>query len=332
MNRNTPLRFLLSGGAGYIGSVTTAVLIETGHTVTVLDNLVSGHREAIHPAARFVEGNISDRKAVAAAVDGGIDVVMHFAAFIEVGESVRNPSNYYQNNVIETMQFIDNLRVMGIDRFVFSSSAAVYGEPREIPLTEDAPLKPSNPYGWSKLMVEQVLRDYAAAYRFRSVSLRYFNAGGAYDRYGEDHHPESHLIPRILDAALSGIPLQVFGNDYDTCDGSCIRDYIHVRDIASAHVRAAEYLMEEGKTDSFNLGRDTGLTVIEVIRAAEEVIGKKVPYEIARRRPGDSAVLVASSMKAHQILGWNHDMVPLETIISSAWEWHLKHPDGYRSS
>ncbi|MFC1485638.1 UDP-glucose 4-epimerase GalE [Candidatus Latescibacterota bacterium] len=331
MSRNAPLRFLLSGGAGYIGSVTAAVLVEAGHTVAVLDNLVSGHREAVHPAARFVAGDIADRNAVAEACSGGIDVVMHFAAFIEVGESVRDPSKYYQNNVIGTVQFIDNLREMGVERFVFSSSAAVYGEPKEIPLTEHAPLKPANPYGFTKLMVEQVLRDYAAAYRFRSVSLRYFNAGGAYHLYGEDHRPESHLIPRILDAALSGIPLRVFGDDYDTHDGSCIRDYVHVRDIAGAHVRAAEYLMEEGKTDSFNLGRDTGVTVMEVIRTAEEVTGKMIPYDIAGRRPGDSAVLVASSEKARHVLGWGHDLAPLEALISSAWEWRLKHLDGYQS-
>jgi len=332
MNRNTPLRFLLSGGAGYIGSVTAAVLIEAGHTVTVIDNLVTGHREAVHPAARFVEGNISNRDAIAEACSGGIDVVMHFAAFIEVGESVRNPSKYYQNNVIGTMQFIDNLRVMGIERFVFSSSAAVYGESKEIPLTENAPLKPVSPYGLTKLMAEKMLCDYAAAYQFRSTSLRYFNASGAYDRYGEDHRPESHLIPRVLDVARTGIPLQVFGDDYDTRDGSCIRDYIHVRDIASAHVRAAEYLMKDGKMDCFNLGSNIGRTVLEVIKTAEKVTGKRIPYEIAGRRPGDSAILVASSEKAWHVLGWGHNLEPLEAIISSAWEWYLNHLDGYESS
>lgn len=324
-----PLHVLVAGGAGYIGSVVTAVLIREGHKVTVLDNLSTGYRKAIHQEARFVRGDISDKKCVEDIGRTYIDVVMHFAAYIEVGESVLNPSKYYYNNLAKSILFLNHLREIGVNTIVFSSSAAVYGEPVSIPLTESAPLKPVNPYGWTKMMIEQVLRDYDIAYQFRSVSLRYFNAGGAFDTYGENHHPESHLIPLLLDSAIKGSPLKVYGNDYDTKDGSCIRDYIHVRDLAEAHILAAYYLYEGGTIDHFNLGTGDGFTVLEVIRTAEKIIERHIPYEVTRRREGDSAILVASPEKAEHVLGWGKQRAGLEEIIESAWEWKLKFPNGY---
>ena len=319
MKKNN-LHILVAGGAGYIGSVTTASLINAGHRVTVLDNLSSGYHDAVHPEARFVKGDTADREVIGKICADGIDVAMHFAAFIEVGESVTDPSKYYGNNLVKSIAFFDNLMASGVKRLVFSSTAAVYGEPDRIPLTEDATLAPVNPYGRSKLMVETVLRDYGAAYDFRSVSLRYFNAGGAFESYGEHHNPESHLIPRILDAVKVGVPLHVYGNDYDTRDGSCIRDYIHVGDLAQAHFHAADYLVNGGVTDVFNLGTGSGYTVLEVIETVRRVIGKQVPYKLSDRREGDSPALVASPVKAQEILGWTKEPSELEDIVRSAWE------------
>lgn len=326
---DTPLRVLVAGGAGFIGSVTTARLIRAGHRVTVLDNLSHGFRAAVHPEARFVRGDISDATAVRDACDGGIDVAMHFAAFIEVGESVVDPSKYYTNNLARATRFFDLLRENGVLRLVFSSTAAVYGNPETVPIREDAPLLPVNPYGWSKRMVEQVLADYDRAYGFRSVALRYFNAGGAFDGFGESHRPESHLIPIILNAALSGTPVKVFGNDYPTRDGSCVRDYIHVRDLAEAHILAASHLHAGGVSDAFNLGTGRGFTVLEVIETAARVTGRTVERVIAERRPGDPPALVASPEKAQRVLGWNRDPAGLEEIVRSAYEWKRKFPDGY---
>ena len=318
--KNNNLRILVAGGAGYIGSVTIASLINAGHRVTVLDNLSSGYRDAVHPEARFVEGDTSDGDVIGNICDEGIDVAMHFAAFIEVGESVTDPSKYYGNNLVKSIAFFDNLMASGVKRLVFSSTAAVYGEPELIPLTEDAALAPVNPYGWSKLMVETVLRDYETAYGFRSISLRYFNAGGAFESYGERHNPESHLIPRILDAVNTGVPLHVYGNDYDTRDGSCIRDYIHVVDLAQAHILAADYLVNGGDTDVFNLGTGSGYTVFEVIETVRRVMGKQIPYTVSGRREGDSPALVASPVKAQEILGWTKEPAGLEDIVRTAWE------------
>ncbi|MCE5251035.1 UDP-glucose 4-epimerase GalE [bacterium] len=334
-----PLNVLVAGGAGYIGSVTAAILIEAGHVVTVIDNLSHGYLDAVHPEAQFVRCDITDEDILEKTCSSDIDVVMHFAAFIEVGESVKNPSKYYVNNLTRSIRFFDNLIKFGIKKIVFSSTAAVYGNPVTVPLTEDAPLAPVNPYGWTKLMVETVLRDYNRAYGLKSVALRYFNAGGAMGDYGENHEPESHLIPLILDAAIKGTPLKVFGDDYDTRDGSCIRDYIHVRDIAQAHILAARYLCD-GENDTcggnapcgstaFNLGTGTGFTVLEVIRAVERVIGKKVPYIITGRREGDPPELVASPARAERILDWTGNRAGLEDIIRSAWEWKKKFPRGY---
>jgi len=326
---STSLRVLVAGGAGYIGSVVTAALVEGGHRVTVLDNLSKGHRGAVHPDARFVEGDIADARALGLLLRDGFDAAMHFAAFIEVGESVIDPAKYYRNNIAGSLAFFDSLREGGVGRLVFSSTAAVYGEPAELPISEDAPLLPVSPYGWSKLMVEQALGDYDRAYGFRSVALRYFNAGGAVGTFGENHRPESHLIPRILDAVMRSEPITVFGDDYDTRDGSCIRDYVHVRDIASAHVLACRYLADGGASGCFNLGTGTGYSVIEVIRCVERVTGRSVPFEIAPRREGDSAVLVASPEKARTVLGWDQELAGLDDIVQSAWNWKQRFPNGY---
>ena len=329
---DSTLRILVAGGAGYIGSVASARLIERGHRVTVLDDLSTGHSGALHPDARFVRGAIADTDAVASACRDGIDVVMHFAASIQVEESVRNPAQYYQNNLLSTIHFIEALRDAGVNRLVFSSTAAVYGEPDIVPIPESAPLAPVNPYGWTKRMVEQLLDDYDTAYGFRSVRLRYFNAGGAYAEFGEDHCPESHLIPLMLRAVLTGEPLSIFGADFDTLDGSPVRDYIHVSDLADAHILAAEHLMGNGSTDAFNLGAGRGYTVFEVLKTAERITGRSVPHTIGKRRPGDCAELVASPEKAIGTLGWSAGRTSLEDIIATAWVWMQRNPMGYKET
>jgi UDP-glucose 4-epimerase len=329
MGSKKPMNVLVTGGAGYIGSVTTALLVSEGYRVTVLDNLSSGYLKAIVPGAKFVRGDVSDKKVVTRICREGIDVVMHFAASIKVGESVAHPSEYYENNVVKSLRFFDYLRACSVDNIVYSSSAAVYGEPETIPLTELTTLRPVNPYGRTKMMVEQILRDYDRAYHFKSVSLRYFNAGGAYGSCGEDHRPESHLIPLALDSVTRGAPLLVYGTDYDTRDGSCVRDYIHIKDIAEAHILAAQYLFNGGATDCFNLGTGTGYSVLEVLKCIERVTGRQVSYTMSGRREGDSAVLVASPKKAQQILGWKKNLSSLEDIVTSAWAWKKQNPHGY---
>ncbi len=324
-----PMKILVAGGAGYIGSVVTRTLIEAGHNVTVLDNLSKGHREAVHPDASLVVGDISDRKLVTEICSNGIDLAMHFAAFIEVGESVKDPAKYYENNVLKTLDYITAVKEAGVDKFVFSSTAAVYGDPETVPITESSALKPVNPYGRTKLMIEEALRDFDSAYDFRSVCLRYFNAGGAYGGCGEDHDPESHLIPLILKAVIAKKALKVFGTDYGTRDGSCIRDYIHVKDLAQAHLLAAEYLAKGGSSDAYNLGSGDGFTVLEVIEAVKKVTGEDVAYDIAERRDGDPEALLASHDKAKSVLGWGDGLSSLEDIIGSAWQWKQEHPDGY---
>ncbi|MBN1292845.1 MAG: UDP-glucose 4-epimerase GalE [Candidatus Latescibacteria bacterium] len=326
---NTSLNILVAGGAGYIGSVTTASLIEAGHNVTVIDNFSSGHSDAIHPDARYIQADIADSSAVDKICSQGIDFAMHFAAFIEVGISVREPSLFYDNNLVKSISLINKLAEHGVKGMVFSSTAAVYGYPEFVPLTEKARLAPINPYGQSKMMVETILKDFDRAYGFKFVSLRYFNAGGAHGFYGEDHDPESHLIPLIFRAIDTGIPLKVFGDDYDTVDGSCIRDYIHVRDLAQAHMCAVSYMLNGGSSDIFNLGTGTGYSVLEVIHTVERVTGREVPYEITERRPGDSPELVASPAKAHDVLNWKKDLSSLDDIVFSAWEWKQRFPHGY---
>jgi UDP-glucose-4-epimerase GalE len=324
-----PLKVLVTGGAGYIGSVTVALLLRKGYKVIVLDNLSSGYLKAVLPEAQLVQGDISSEETVKEVCREGIDIVMHFAASIKVGESVLQPAGYFENNVVKSLHFFNYLRACGVNNIIYSSSAAVYGEPENIPLTENSTLRPVNPYGRTKMMVEQILQDYDRAYRFRSVSLRYFNAAGAYEPCGEDHRPESHLIPLALEAASKGSPLTVYGTDYKTNDGSCIRDYVHVKDIAEAHILAMLYLNNGGETDRFNLGTGTGYSVFEVLRCVEKLTGRKVNYTLAGRREGDSAVLVASPQKARHILGWKQNLASLEEIVASAWRWKQQNPRGY---
>jgi UDP-glucose 4-epimerase len=323
------LKVLVTGGAGYIGSVTVALLLHKGYEVIVLDNLSSGYLKAVLPEAQFVQGDISNEETVKKICYDGVDTVMHFAASIKVGESVIQPSGYFENNVVKSLHFFNHLRVCGVNNIIYSSSAAVYGEPENIPLTENSALRPVNPYGRTKMMVEQILQDYDRAYRFKSVSLRYFNAAGAYEACGEDHRPESHLIPLALDAVTKGSPLTVYGSDYNTKDGSCIRDYVHVKDIAEAHILAMRYLNNSGETERFNLGTGTGQSVLEVLKCVEKVVGRKVSYTVSGRREGDSAELVASPQKAQDVLGWKQDFSSLEEIVASAWKWKQQNPRGY---
>jgi len=326
---DSKLHILVAGGAGYIGSVTAACLIREGHRVTVLDNLSHGFSGALDPSARFIRGDIADERAVRESCAGNIDVVMHFAAYIEVGESVVDPAKYYRNNLSRSIRFFELLRENGVSRVVFSSTAAVYGVPSSVPIFEDAALQPVNPYGWTKRMIERILTDYERAYGMRSVSLRYFNAGGSFESYGENHHPETHLIPRILDAAIQGKPVQIFGNDYPTRDGSCIRDYIHVTDLAEAHILAAKYLSRGGASDCFNLGSGNGFTVLEVIRAAERIIRRPIERITMGRRAGDPPALIASPEKAQRVLGWKKELSGLEEIVASAYDWKREFPKGY---
>ena len=323
------LNILVTGGAGYIGSVTALMLLEQGHRVTVLDNLSSGYRDAVDSDI-FIEGNVSDTNLITEICRSGIDIVMHFAARIEVAESVKNPALYYENNTVNTIRLLTSLLNNNVKKMIFSSTAAVYGNPADIPLTEESTLQPINPYGYTKLITEQILHDFNNAYDFRSVSLRYFNAGGAYNGRGENHMPESHLIPCILDAIAGNGSFTLFGTDYPTPDGTCIRDYVHVVDIARAHMLAMGYLMNNGLTECFNIGTGKGYSVLEVIDTAEKVTGRKLNKSISDRREGDSAILVASPYKAQNILGLPKELISLEKIISSAWEWKQEFPRGYQ--
>jgi len=322
---------LVTGGAGYIGSVATEMLLEAGEHVIVLDNLSRGHRAAVEPAAEFIKGDTRDR----ALLEGlftrhDIDTIMHFAAFALVSESVQHPAIYFDNNVSGSHTLLDAALGGGVKHFIFSSTCATYGFPERVPITEDLPANPINPYGLSKRMVEQILEWYAKTYDFRYVALRYFNACGATERHGEDHDPETHLIPNVFHAITGdGEPLKVFGDDYDTADGTCIRDYVHVVDLIDAHIKAANYLRNGGSSDYFNLGTETGNSVLEVIRAVEAVTNRRVPYEIAGRRPGDADKLVASSAKARDRLGWRPAKRDIRVVVEDAWRWHQAHPNGY---
>lgn len=330
------MNILVVGGAGYIGSFVGSVLVERGYQVTVLDNLSLGHLAAVGKQMTFVEGDLADRSAVRDVLGSRrFDGVMHFAAFSAVGESMVNPLAYYGNNVANTIHLLRSVLDAGVHPFIFSSSAAVYGNPEKIPITESHPQHPINPYGEGKSMVERVMQDAALAHGLRYVSLRYFNAAGASPEgnMGEDHRTETHLIPlalkAILGAEAGGPPLKIFGEDYDTPDGTCIRDYIHVLDLAEAHVLAMEYLLGGGESDVFNLGNGRGFSVAEVVRTAEKVTGRTVPTVKADRRPGDPPVLVAGSDKIIQKLGWKPRFPQLEAILETAWKWHSSHPKGY---
>jgi UDP-glucose 4-epimerase len=330
---------LVTGGAGYIGSVVCQTLLERGHSVVVLDSLEEGHRQALPPDGTFFQGDLGDESLLKKIFDAyPIGAVVHLAAYCQVGESVQDPEKYYGNNVSKGLVLLKAMRAFGVKKIIFSSTAAVYGEPVSTPIIEAHPTQPVNPYGHSKLIFEQVLDWYQKAYGFKYVTFRYFNAAGAIGRLGEDHHPETHLIPLILRDPLKAIrgpfmgrvnePLTVFGLDYPTPDGSCVRDYIHVRDLALAHVLALERL-DDLPVRIFNLGNDQGFSVLEVIEAAGQVSGRKIPFRNGERRPGDPAVLVASSVRARKVLGWEPRYPELKEIISSAWGWHQKFPMGY---
>ncbi|HOJ34577.1 MAG TPA: UDP-glucose 4-epimerase GalE [Candidatus Hydrogenedentes bacterium] len=322
---------LVTGGAGFIGSVTTERLLAAGEEVVVFDDFSTGHRDAIPREVRLFEGNTLDQSALRTVFrEASIDTVLHFAAFIQVGESCQDPSKYFKNNVAGSQSVLDVMREMGVSYFVLSSTAAVYGNPETVPITEDAPCRPVNPYGLSKRMVEQILEWYDVAYGMRYVALRYFNAAGASIQRGEDHHPETHLIPNVLAAAVdSRKAVTVFGQDYDTPDGTCIRDYIHVEDLADAHVAAVRYLRKGGGSNAFNLGTENGVSVLEVIDSVRRVTGRELRVEYSGRRAGDAERLVASSEKARRILGWTPAKSDIDTIVRDAWEWRKKHPNGY---
>jgi UDP-glucose-4-epimerase GalE len=322
----------VTGGAGYIGSHCAKALRRAGHRVVIFDNLSAGHREATL-GAPFIEGDIGDVDAVRRALrDSGATSVMHFAALLLIADSVRDPSRYYQNNVVGTLATLESMATEGCRQFVFSSTCAVYGEPTEIPIRETHPTGPINAYGQTKLAIEQALPHFERAYGIRSVRLRYFNAAGADPdgELGEDHTPELHVIPRAFDAAMGGLPFEIFGEDYPTPDGTCLRDYVHVSDLADAHVRALKYLEEGGASATYNVGTEQPSSVREVLAAVERVCGKPVPRRVAPRRPGDPAVLYASAARIRSELGWIPRHVALDTIVGDAWRWHSTHPHGYQ--
>lgn len=326
------MRVLVAGGAGYIGSHNVRLLLERGHEAVVVDNLRTGHREAVPGHAPFYEADIRDKAALDEIFEKErIDAVLHFAASSQVGESMEQPIAYFDNNVGGMLVLLESMRGHGVDKIVFSSSAAVYGNPDSLPIPEDAPLRPANPYGDTKLFMEKIMSWTAAAHGMRFVSLRYFNVAGAWPGgdIGEDHRPETHLVPIILQAALGKRKsIKVFGTDYPTPDGSCIRDYIDVMDLADAHMRALDWLEKGGQTLTCNLGNGEGFSVMEMIGAAREATGAEIPIEISGRRAGDPAMLVASSRLAKSALGWEPTR-KIGAIIASAWEWHKKHPEGY---
>lgn len=317
------MKILVIGGAGYIGSHMVKLLGKKGCSVTTLDDLSSGYRDSVL-YGEFVHGNFGARAVLDAVLSKGFDAVMHFASFIQVGESVRQPDKYYCNNVSYTLGLLDAMRVHGLNKFIFSSSAATFGEPQYTPIDEAHPQQPVNPYGRTKLMVEQALTDYDRAYGFRSVCLRYFNAAGAdpEGQLAERHDPETHLIPLVLQAASGRRSnINVFGRDYDTPDGTCIRDYIHINDLCSAHWLALQSLMNDQGSQRYNLGNGNGFSVQEVIDTAEQVTGIKIPVTNAPRRDGDPARLVADSTRARGLLGWQPNYPDLSTIIQHAWAW-----------
>lgn len=323
---------LVCGGAGYIGSHMVAELLENNHKVVVLDSLVKGHKEALLGGKLYV-GDLRDRKILDKVfTENKIDAVIDFAAFSLVGESMTEPLKYFNNNVYGTISLLEAMRDYNVKYIVFSSTAATYGEPEVVPITEDSKTIPTNAYGESKLLVEKILRWCDHAYGIKYTTLRYFNAAGAHisGKIGEDHSPETHLIPIILDVALGNREkIMMFGDDYDTKDGTCVRDYIHVSDLASAHSLALKRLMNGGDSAIYNLGNGTGFTVKEMVEIARKVTGHPIPAEVAERRAGDPAVLIASSKKAMEELGWKPKYADVETIISTAWNWHKNHPNGY---
>jgi UDP-glucose 4-epimerase len=321
------MKVLVIGGAGYIGSVCTELLLDEGHEVAVFDNLTDGHRSAVDACAAFIEGDLADRQKIEDALSSTYpDAVMHFAASALVGESMQNPSKYFRNNIANGLNLLDAMLATGIKRLVFSSTCAIFGPPERLPIDETLAQRPINPYGESKLAFEKILRWYNQIHNLQFVSLRYFNAAGASERFGEDHSPETHLIPNVLKVALGQKShTEIFGTDYETPDGTCIRDYIHIRDLSRAHILA----LESSKSELYNLGTGGGSSVREVIAAAKKVTGRKIDIVEKPRRPGDPPRLIASSEKIKRELGWQPQFQSIEEIIESAWKWHQKFPRGY---
>ena len=317
------MSILITGGAGYIGSVTTELFRARGESVVVLDNLSRGHRDAVAAEVPFYEGNVGDRELLKRIVrEHSIDACIHFAAFAYVGESVDQPALYYENNVEQGIRLLGALLATGVRHFVFSSTCATYGEPQRIPIDEDHPQLPTNPYGWSKLFLERIMSDYDRSYQLRFVALRYFNAAGATPDRGERHDPETHLIPLVLKAAQGETKhITVFGNDYPTNDGTCVRDYIHVSDLAEAHALALDYLRAGNASTAINLGNGQGYSVLEVIEAARMVTTRDIRIDMQGRRAGDPSHLVADAAKARDVLGWKPQHTELTAIIGSAWSY-----------
>ena len=322
------MRVLVTGGAGYIGSVVASQLAEAGHETVVLDDFSRGHAEAVPEGTRLVRGNLLDTDFVRETLSEGFDGVLHFAALSLVGESVEEPERYYRNNVCGTLNLLDAMRESGAGRLVFSSTAAVYGEPQKVPIRETAPALPTNPYGSSKLAVDRLIGAVTEARRLAATSLRYFNVAGASGRFGEDHHPETHLIPLVLKAAAESSSVKIFGTDYPTRDGTAVRDYIHVEDLGRAHLLALE-AAEPGEHRVYNLGNGAGFSVREVVEAARSVTGREIEAVEAARRAGDPPALVASSDEIRADLGWKPEKPELEAMISDAWAWMQDHPHGY---
>ncbi len=330
------MAILVTGGAGYIGGVTVERLRAKGEPVVVIDELFRGHghRSAVERDVPFYHGRVGDRALLARILgEHEIEACIHFAAFAYVGESVQQPAKYFENNVEQGVALMGSLLAGGVKQVVFSSTCATYGEPKQVPISEDCPQWPVNPYGWSKLLIERLLASYDHSYGLKFVALRYFNAAGATERLGEYHVPESHLVPNVLSAALGQKKeVSVFGNDYPTPDGTPIRDYVHVADLAEAHILALEHLRRGGASDFLNLGTGHGYSVLEVIEAARKVTGHPIPAKVEAPREGDPPKLVADPRKAHKILGWKPTMSDLATILRSQWEWRQKHPHGLESA
>ena len=321
------MRIFVTGGAGYIGSICVEEMLNRGHEVAVLDNLTEGHRAAVDPRATYYQADLSDREAVARAIgEFGPEAVMHFAANALVGESMENPSKYFRNNVANGVNLLDAMVENGVKKFVFSSTCATFGVPERMPIDESLPQRPINPYGESKLMFEKILRWYDEIHGLRFTALRYFNAAGASEKFGEHHRIETHLIPNVLKVALGQKDaVEIYGTDYETPDGTCIRDYIHILDLADAHIRA----LDRGQSGFFNLGTGGGTSVREVIDCCRSVTGREIAVREKPRRPGDPPRLIASSDRIRAELGWEPKFQNIRPIVESAWAWHLKNPQGY---